>query len=144
MAAALQCSASSSSFLPGESSPIARPSLRKWLLRRSCSLIRSSISSRCSQCLSPIDGSRERRGRQRNVQPGALGAACLSLAAAQGWRARDHPQAAARTRPDRRGTARRIRGSDLLHHHREDGNELVNSTLAENRNGRTLLILTSI
>ena len=72
--------------------------------RRSiCSLIRSSTCSRCSQCLSPIASS---HGDARR---------------------RDHPQAPARARAGHGAAARRVRGPAVLHHHRQDGNQLVNT-----------------
>src|SRR4051812_41218763 len=37
--------------------------------------------------------------------------------------------------------ARRLRRAALPHHNRKDGNELVNTAVAQKRNGKTLLIL---
>src|ERR1700712_254767 len=46
---------------------------------------------------------------------------------------RDHSQAPARAHPDHGVAARRIRRAAVLHHDRQDGNELVNAIAQKNR-----------
>ena len=57
-------------------------------------------------------------------------------------RGRDHPQAPARAGADHGLAARRVRRPAVLHHHRQDGDELV--TAIAQKNGRTALIMAAI
>src|SRR3569833_287797 len=66
------------------------------------------------------------------------------MAQAAGRRARRDPGPAAIAGADHRAAVGRVCCSYVLYHHRENGDELVNSAVAENRNGKTLLILVVI